>query len=300
MVAARRDGIEVIALPPFFSEPQRAAVVLLFLGLSLILVLQWATGRGRRIATYLQYLWGFLLVFSLAELVSFTLAVWILAGLCFLALREFFSLITLRFEDRWAMLGAYLSIPFMSYFIQIDWYGMFIISIPVYAFLVVPVLVALGGRRAEGTVFSIGVIDFGLFLFVYCTGHIGYLAQYSSWKAILLVLNVAASDMIAGAVAARRGAIPGALAYPVAAAVTLPLTLVLSPWTGIPLPHSAALGLLIPALVWVARWTLAPIEADLRIDRSRLLPGRGEILNSLKSFLFAAPLVFHYVRYFLG
>jgi phosphatidate cytidylyltransferase len=289
-----------MALPPAFTEPQRAAVAILFLGLSLVLVLQWATGRGRRIATYLQYLWGFLLVLSVAELVSFTLAVWILAGLCFLALREYLSLIALRFDDRWAMLGAYLSIPFMTWFIQIDWYGMFIISIPVYAFLLIPVLVALGGRRAEGTVFSIGAIDFGLFLFVYCTGHIGYLARYSSWKAILLVLSVAASDIVAGAVASRRGGRAGALAYPAAAAITLPLTLALSPWTGIPLVHSAALGLLIPALVWVAHLTLAPIEVDLRIDRSRLLPGRGEILNSLKSFLFAAPVVFHYVRYFFG
>ena len=68
----------------------------------------------------------------------------------------------------------------MIRFIQIDWYGMFIISIPVYAFLVIPFLIALGGKQTEGTVFSIGAIDFGLFLLVYCIGHIGYLAFFST------------------------------------------------------------------------------------------------------------------------
>lgn len=46
----------------------------------------------------------------------------------------------------------------MILFIQVDWYGMFIISIPVYAFLVILSLIALGGKQAEGTVFSIDAL----------------------------------------------------------------------------------------------------------------------------------------------
>ena len=289
-----------MTLPPVFSEPHRAGAALLLLGLSLALVTLWATGRGRRTATYLQYLWWLLLALTLSVIVSPTTAVWVLAGLSFLALREYFSLVALRMEDRWAMLGAYLSIAFMSYFIQIGWYGMFIISIPVYAFLVIPVLVALGFGKEQGTIFSIGVIDFGLFLFVYCTGHIAYLARVSPWAAILLVLGVAGSDLAAIAVAGRWGGRGSALTLFAAAAVALALAYLLSPWTGIPFVHSSALGLLIPALVLLARWTLTPIEMDLRLDASRLQPGRGEILDNLKSFLFAAPIVFHYIRYFFG
>ncbi|GAG82783.1 unnamed protein product, partial [marine sediment metagenome] len=49
----------------------------------------------------------------------------------------------------------------MIYLIQIDWYGMFIISIPVYAYLVTAFLATVGGDEREGTVFSIGMINFG-------------------------------------------------------------------------------------------------------------------------------------------
>ena len=86
------------------------------------------------------------------------------------------------------MVAAYLAIPFMFWFIQTDWYGMFIISIPVYAFLVIPIAITVGGRDAEGSVLSIGALDLGLFLLVYCIGHIGYLALVlrgppsSSWR----------------------------------------------------------------------------------------------------------------------
>ena len=88
--------------------------------------------------SYVSYPWIFFLSFTAAETIAFTAGIWILALVCFRALREYFSLVHIRLQDRLGILGAYLSIPFMIYFIQIDWYGMFVISIPVYAFLAIP------------------------------------------------------------------------------------------------------------------------------------------------------------------
>ena len=115
--------------------------------------------RGRlRAPPYLRYLWTFLLLLSVADWISFRLAIWMFAIFSFLALREFFSLVDMRLQDRWGILGAYLSIPFMTYFIHINWYGMFIISIPVYTYLVIPMLIALGSGDSRRTIFSrIGV-----------------------------------------------------------------------------------------------------------------------------------------------
>jgi len=59
------------------------------------------------------------------------------------------------------------------------------------------------------------------------------------------------------------------------------------------------LRLLIPALVAIGSFTMDCLEADMGIDRSRLSAGRGAVLNSMKSYLYAAPVVFHYLRYFL-
>lgn len=247
--------------------------------------------------TYVSFPWICFLVFSIAEVKSFTLAIWVLAALCFAALREYFSLVDIRLQDRWSIWGAYLSIPFMIYLIQIDWYGMFIISIPVYAFLVTAFLATIGGDEKKGTVFSIGAIYFGLFLFVYCIGHLGYLASYSAWLASMLVLNVVVCDVSAYMFGIRKNftwrktlaAIP----------FTVFISWALSEWAGLPPLHAIILGTLIPPLVAASRRTLAFIESDLRIDSEHLRPGKGQLIDNMKSYLYAAPIMFHYVHYFL-
>jgi phosphatidate cytidylyltransferase len=245
-------------------------------------------------------LWTFSLIFAVSEVISFKLSIWILALLCFVALREYFTLVDIRLQDRWGILGAYLSIPFMIIFIQLDAYGIFIISIPIYAFLVIPFLITLGGKEIEGTLFSIGVIDFGIFLLVYCIGHIGYLSLFSTWMAVMLILNVAVCVFISILMRKRikpprHWVLPQ---YFMSAPVIVILTLVLSEWTRIPRLHCIFLGILIPALVAIGRHTIRYIEKDFGIRRDELVPGKGQVLDSLRSFLYTAPIVFHYIRYF--
>ncbi|MBC8358724.1 MAG: phosphatidate cytidylyltransferase [Candidatus Aminicenantes bacterium] len=217
-----------------------------------------------------------------------------------MALREYFTLVDIRLQDRWGIMGAYLSIPFMIIFIQFDYYGMFIISIPVYAFLVIPFLVTLGGKEIKGTLLSIGIIDLGLFLLIYCIGHIGYLLLFSTWWAIMLILNVAICDLIAILMRKRKNHRWSNVLtqYFVSAPITVILTLALSYWTGIPWFHSIFLGILIPVLVAIGRHTIRYIEKDLGISRDQLLPGKGQVIDNLRSLLYAAPVIFHYLRFF--
>ena len=268
-------------------------LLLVLLGLALVAV---RLSRGRfALPGYLGYFWIFLLVCVITDFFSFTPAVWLMAIVSFRALREYFSLVDLRLEDRWGVLGAYLSIPFMIYLIQIDWYGFFIVSIPVYAFIVIPFLVTLGDSRGHGSLLSIGAIDFGLFFFVYCLGHVAYLALYSTWLVVLLLLAVAACN-VANAITAKRGMIPGLL---LSCLLALALTLGLRPMTQMPLWPAACLGILIPVLVRMGDHTVGVLERDLGIDAGDLEPGCGRVLDSLKSVLFTAPIVFHFLRWFL-
>lgn len=284
-----------------FSETSQVAVAVTLLVLTLGALLRRVVPVSRPVAIYLPYLWTFFLFFTLSEFVSFQLGIWVLAGLCFLALREYFTLVELRIQDRLAVLAAYAAIPFMFYYIQTDWYGMFAISIPICAFLVVPFLVSVGGPQTEGSVVSVGIIDLGLFLLVFCVGHIGYLAFYSTWMAIFLVAAVVLCDLATHLLDARsRPPLQSVFLQLLAPApATVVLGLVLMPWTGIPLVHTVVLALLIPALVAVGCHTMNHLEADLRIDRSRLRPGRGEVFNTLKSYVYTAPVAFHYLRHFL-
>jgi phosphatidate cytidylyltransferase len=251
--------------------------------------------------SYLSYTWLFFFAFVFAELISYQTSVWILALISFWAIREYFSLINIRLQDRLALVGAYLAIPFMYYFIQTEWYGMFIVSIPVYAFLAVPILVAWGGKESEGTVFSIGAIDFGLFLFVFCIGHVGYLLSYSVWMAALLILNVMVCDL-ANFVARHRlerAAVRTVVCWLAPVPLVLVLSLALSPWTEIPPVHSAILALMTPVLVQMGHHVGRFVETDLGIQEDLLVPGRGQILDNLQSLFYAAPVTFHYIRYFL-
>jgi phosphatidate cytidylyltransferase len=278
-------------------------VVLLVICLVLTAIRAARLLRKRRFTfdSYLGFTWLFFLSFVISDLFSHPASIWILALVSFWAIREYFSLIAIRLQDRLAILGSYLAIPFMYYFIQIEWYGMFIVSIPVYAFLIIPLLVALGGRETDGTVFSIGAILFGLFLFVFCIGHIGYLLSYSSWMAALLVINVLACDSAICLVRRKtsRHGVRALLSYVLAAPVVLGISLLLSDWTGIPPVHSTILALMMPLLVIMGHRTGDYIEADLGIEEDMLVPGRGQILDNLQSLFYAAPVMFHYIRYFL-
>jgi phosphatidate cytidylyltransferase len=277
------------------------ALFAITIALSALLLIRAFVRRGAALCGYFGLTWAFFVAFLIADLVSFRAGTWVIAILSFVALREYFSLIDIRLQDRLGILGAYASIPFMFHFVTTGWYGMFIISIPVYSFLAIPLLVTLGGRETDGTIFSIGAIDFGLFLFVYCMGHIGYLMSYQIWMAAMLILNVAVCDWIARAIIRRRHPVwKSALmqfAFPLP--VTACVTILLSPWTTIPVWHSLVIGAMIPLLVLMGRRAGDYVEADLGVKAGALSLGRGQILDNLKSLLFAAPVVFHYIRYFL-
>lgn len=279
----------------------RAMVAAILVGLCLLLVGRRRLGLNSRVTAYLQYLLGIAIFLAVTEWASAAVGVWVLAWLSFAGLREYLSLVDIRLQDRWGILGAYLSIPFMVYLIAIDWYGLFIISIPVYTFLAIPVLIVLGGPEREGTVLSVGAIDVGLFMMVYCLGHIGYLAQYSVWLVALFAANVALADLVAY-ILTLRGPSPlnrHGIKYLPAIPLTIGVALSVSTWTQIPLLHSLILGAMIPILVAIGRYTFIYIEADLRINNEAAAPGRGRLMDSVSSSLYAAPIVFHYIRYFV-
>jgi phosphatidate cytidylyltransferase len=272
--------------------PILAAPIFLLLLLLVSLAGKLSGGRFRP-PGYFGYFQAYLLASAMADFISFTPAVWLMAVISFRALREYFSLVDLRIEDRWGMLGAYLSIPFMFYLVQIDWYGFFIVSIPVYAFIVVPFLVALGGGDGRGSLWSVGALDFGLFFFVYCVGHLAYLAFYSTWLVVLLLLILALCERIR-ALTARW---PRPAAYLPACALGVAVSWALRPWTHIPAGAALFAGALIPTLAWMGGYTVGVLERDMGIGPADLEPGRGRVVDSLGPVLFAAPIVFHVLRW---
>jgi phosphatidate cytidylyltransferase len=69
----------------------------------------------------------------------------ILFGVCsFAALREFVLLTQTKLEDSWALSVAFFVVlPVQYVFIWYEWYGLYSIFIPVYAFLLLPMVDSL-------------------------------------------------------------------------------------------------------------------------------------------------------------
>ena len=85
----------------------------------------------------------------------------------FAGLREFLTLTSTRRGDHWALAAAFFVVlPFQYYLVWIEWYGLYSIFIPVYVFLILPVIAAL---RGDATRFMerIAELQWGLMIAVF-------------------------------------------------------------------------------------------------------------------------------------
>lgn len=142
-----------------------------------------------RVKAYAKHLWLYLLFFTVGELFSFRWATAVLALICFIALREYFSLIAIRSGDRLGILGGFLSIPLMVSTLLMHNHNILIATMPLYVFFIT-FLVAIGGEESAGTVFFIGIIGVSIFLFVFCNGLLSFLTISTPWIGIILLINV--------------------------------------------------------------------------------------------------------------
>ena len=125
-------------------------------------------------------------------------------GISFFALREFLTLAPTRTADHYALLAAfYLILPLQYYFISVGWYGLFSVFIPVYGFLLLPILATLGNDTQQFLTRASSV-QWGLMIAVYCISCIPALMVldipgYQNNNLLLinwLILVVQSSDVL--------------------------------------------------------------------------------------------------------
>ena len=118
--------------------------------------------------------WIMALVFSLALLLSRTAAIALFGFVSFIAFKEYLSLIPTRRADRRVLFWAYLAIPAQYLWVADDWYGMFLIFIPVYLFLGLALRMVIDGVT-EGFLRAVGTLHWGLMITVFSLSHGAYL-----------------------------------------------------------------------------------------------------------------------------
>jgi len=303
--------------------------VLLFAGIGGILVLastvaallRWRLAHGQphtvidNLVSRINAWWVMVIAIGLAFIFGKTGVLVLFYLISFYALREFLSLAYTRRADHNAMAAAFfIALPAQYFLIWIEWYGLYSIFIPVYAFLILPILAALGGdtkRFLERT----SKVQWGLMICVYCISHVpalltlnipGYEGRHLLLIAFL-VLVVQGSDVLQyiwGKLMGKRkvapelspsktweGLIGGVLSATALGAALFWIT-PFNPW------QAALIAFTICLLGFFGGLVMSAIKRDRGVkDWGHMIEGHGGMLDRLDSVIFAAPIFFHVTRY---
>jgi len=260
--------------------------------------------------------WVMVVLLGLAFALGKAGVILLFAFASFAGLREFLTLTTTRRGDHWALAAAFfVMLPMQYYLIWIEWYGLYSIFIPVYVFLLLPVIAAL---RGDATRFMerIAELQWGLMIAVFCLSHVPALLTlpipgFEARRLLLVgffVFVVQASDVLQyvwGKLFGRHpiaprlspsktveGFLGGVLSATALGAALWWLT-PFSPW------HAALMALVITLMGFCGGLVMSAIKRDRGVkDYGRMIPGHGGMMDRIDSLCFAAPVFFHLTRYY--
>ncbi len=259
--------------------------------------------------------WAMVAIMGLA-LAGGRTGVTVLFALCsFAALREFVTLTSTRRADHWALAGAFFVVlPVQYWLVWTEWYGLYSIFIPVYAFLLMPIVASLRGDTDHFLV-RIAEVQWALMICVFCASHVPALLSldipgYEGRNVLLiafLVIVVQGSDVLQyvwGKLFGRTKIAPrlspsktvegfagGALSATALGAGLAWMT----PFTPL---QAAGLSLVIVLMGFFGGLVMSAIKRDRGVkDWGHLIAGHGGFIDRLDSVVFSAPIFFHLVRY---
>lgn len=259
--------------------------------------------------------WVMVLVIGIAFMFGKNGVIVLFYCVSFYALREFMTLTPTRRSDYPALVAAfYFALPVQYLLIGIDWYGMFTIFIPVYLFLLLPILASLGGDTTR-FLERASKVQWGLMIAVYCISAVPALltldiAGYEGRNLLLiawLVIVVQLSDVlqyVCGKLFGKNKIAPllspsktvegfvGGVALATLIGALLCWITPFSFW------QAAMIALMVNLLGFAGGLVMSAIKRDRGVkDWGHMIEGHGGMLDRLDSVCFAAPIFFHVVRY---
>ena len=259
--------------------------------------------------------WVMVLVIGLAFLFGKPGVILLFAFISFFALREFLTLTYTRSADYLALVGAFFVVlPVQYALVYVGWYGLYSIFVPVYVFLLLPILEVLAGDTKR-FLERMAKIQWGLLICVFCISHVPALLTlnipgYEDRNLLLiafLVIVVQSSDVlqyvwgklfgkhkIAPEVSPSKtveGLVGGILSATALGAALWWIT-PFNVW------QAALMSLAITVMGFFGGLVMSAIKRDRGVkDWGHMIEGHGGMLDRLDSVVFAAPIFFHLTRY---
>jgi phosphatidate cytidylyltransferase len=260
--------------------------------------------------------WVMVAIFAVAFLAGKMGAILLFTFTSYFALREFMTLTPTKAGDHRALsLAFFVLIPLHYYLIYIEWYALFTILIPVYAFLLMPSISVLA-QDTEDFLTRAAKIQWGVMIAVYCISHAPALLllqipNFEGQNALLLfyfMLIVQISDVLQyvfGNLFGRTKVAPivspnktlegliggGASTILIGAAMWW-----ITPFTPL---QSAGMAAIIVTMGFLGGLVMSAIKRSLGAkDWGNMIEGHGGMMDRMDSVSFAAPIFFHLTRYF--
>ena len=260
--------------------------------------------------------WGMVILLAIAFLAGRGGIVLLFALASFAALREFLTLTHYNRADHWSLLACFFVVlPLQFYFVAIDWYGMYAVFVPVYVFLLLPVMSALRGSTRDFLI-RVSETQWALMICVYCLSHVPALLYlqipgFEGRNVILiayLIFIVQLSDVMQyvwGKLLGRTKVAPnlspsktweGLIGGVLTATAVGTALWWMTPFSPL---QAAIMCLLITLMGFFGGLVMSAIKRDRGVkDWGHLIVGHGGFIDRLDSVIFAAPIFFHVTRYY--
>jgi phosphatidate cytidylyltransferase len=259
--------------------------------------------------------WLMVVVFAGALATGYVGTAILFGFISFMAMREFITLTPTKPGDHRTLFWVFFIItPLHYYYLATQWYGMFLILIPVYAFLFVPLRTVLSGdcdRFLERT----AKIQWGLMICVYCISHApailwldlptlhGQNAKLLFWFVAIVELSdvmqyvwgkTCGKHKIAPTVS------PGKTWEGFLGGGTTTVALGAALWWATPFSplQAAAMAALVVLMGFAGGLVMSAIKRDRGVkDWGGAIVGHGGFMDRMDSLSFAAPIFFHVTGY---
>ena len=262
--------------------------------------------------------WVMIAVLALAFLFGKEGVVLLFFLVSFYALREFLTLTYTKRADHSPMVAAfYVVLPLQYTLVWLDWYGLYSIFIPVYVFLLLPILAAIGGdthRFLERT----SKVQWGLMICIYCISYVPAILtltipDYEGSPLLLiafLIIVVQGSDVfqyIWGKLFGKHKVAPllspsktweGLIGGIFSATILGSVLHIITPFSVL---QAAGMSLMVCLMGFFGGLVMSAIKRDRGVkDWGNMIEGHGGMLDRMDSLIFSAPIFFHLIRYWWG
>ena len=270
----------------------------------------------QELASRITSWWVIIGLLSLALFLGKISTIILVGFVSYLALKEYLTIIPTPMQDRKVLLWAYLLIPLQFLFVGYRDLEMFLVLIPVYGLVVVAMSMILTGVT-DNYIARIGTIYWGLMMAVFSLSHLAYLVVLPGdgdiatgtglvLYVVLLVQFNDVSQYLWGRSLGGAKIIPSVspgktwAGFLGGMGTSIVLGAFLGSWlTPLSWPLAALSGLLAAVAGFFGDLNMSCVKRDLCIkDTGAMLPGHGGILDRVDSLTLAAPLLFHFIRFF--